>query len=218
MTGRSHLISPIQYQLCVVWDNLPVTSSSWCRISTLKNENLWDLGAYWQVPVFWNKLHYSDVMIGPMATPITSLTLVYSTVYSRRRSKKTSKLCITGPLCGEFTGEFPSQRPVTRSFDVFFDLHLKKRLSKQWWGWWFETHRRHNDITVMCMWCATHAHVCYIFGRLIDIISTASGGMGVNDTNLYTRGSMHLHQSIWFAEACKLCQWLTNTNIRWPFK
>ena len=36
-------------------------------------------------------------------------------------------------------GEFPTQRPVTRSFDVFFDLHLNKRLSKQSWGWWFET-------------------------------------------------------------------------------
>ena len=46
---------------------------------------------------------------------------------------------VTGPLCGEFTGpgEFPTQRPVTRSFDVFFDLY--KRLSKQPWGWWFET-------------------------------------------------------------------------------
>ena len=47
---------------------------------------------------------------------------------------------VTGPLCEEFTGpcEFPTQRPVTRSFDVFFDLRLKKRLSKQPWGWWFE--------------------------------------------------------------------------------
>ena len=36
-------------------------------------------------------------------------------------------------------GEFPAQRPVTRSFDVFFDLCPNKRLSKQWWGWWFET-------------------------------------------------------------------------------
>ena len=42
---------------------------------------------------------------------------------------------VTGHLCGEF----PSQRPVTRSFDVFFDLRLIKRLSKQSWGWWFET-------------------------------------------------------------------------------
>ena len=36
-------------------------------------------------------------------------------------------------------GEFPTQRPVTQSFDVFFDLRLNKRLSKQPWGWWFET-------------------------------------------------------------------------------
>ena len=37
------------------------------------------------------------------------------------------------------TCEFPAQRPVTRSFDVFFDPRLYKRLSKQSWGWWFET-------------------------------------------------------------------------------
>ena len=42
---------------------------------------------------------------------------------------------VTGPFCGEF----PAQRPVTRSFNVFLDLRLNKRLSKQWWGWWFET-------------------------------------------------------------------------------
>ena len=48
---------------------------------------------------------------------------------------------VTGPLCGECTGpgEFPTQRPVKQSFDVFFDLHFNKRLSKQPWGWWFET-------------------------------------------------------------------------------
>ena len=50
-------------------------------------------------------------------------------------------------------GEFPTQRPVTRSFDVFFDLRLNKRLSKQWWGWWFETlscplWRHCNDRTI----------------------------------------------------------------------
>ena len=35
--------------------------------------------------------------------------------------------------------EFSTQRPVTRSFDVFFELRLNKLLSKQSWGWWFET-------------------------------------------------------------------------------
>ena len=47
------------------------------------------------------------------------------------------------------TGEFPTQRPATRSYDVFFDLCLNERLSKQSWGWWFETPShplwRHSD-------------------------------------------------------------------------
>ena len=47
-------------------------------------------------------------------------------------------------------GEFPEQRPVTRSFDVFFDLRLNGRLSKQSWGWRFETPprplRRHSNV------------------------------------------------------------------------
>ena len=48
---------------------------------------------------------------------------------------------VTGLCAGNspITGKFPTQRPVTRSFGVFFDLRLNKRLSKQSWGWWFET-------------------------------------------------------------------------------
>ena len=37
------------------------------------------------------------------------------------------------------TGEFPTQRPVTRNFVFFHDLRLNKWLSKESWGWWFET-------------------------------------------------------------------------------
>ena len=36
-------------------------------------------------------------------------------------------------------GEFPTQKPVTWSFDVSLICALNKRLSKQSWGWWFET-------------------------------------------------------------------------------
>ena len=48
---------------------------------------------------------------------------------------------VTGHLCGNSPapGEFPAQRPVTRGFDVFFDLRVNKWLSKQSWGWWFDT-------------------------------------------------------------------------------
>ena len=52
------------------------------------------------------------------------------------------------------TGEFPTQRPVTRSFDVYFDLCPNERLSKQSWGWWFETLSRslwrHRNVTDKC--------------------------------------------------------------------
>ena len=52
-------------------------------------------------------------------------------------------------------GEFPAQRPVTRSFDVFFDLRMGTRLSKQSWGWWFETPSRslsrHCNLVVFCV-------------------------------------------------------------------
>ena len=47
-------------------------------------------------------------------------------------------LCVGNSLV---TGKFPAQRPVTWRFGVF-DLHLNKRLSKQSWGWWFETPSR----------------------------------------------------------------------------
>ena len=56
------------------------------------------------------KTHYSDVIIGAMASQITSVAIVYSTVYSGR-SKKTSKLRVTGLCAGNSpaTGEFPAQ-------------------------------------------------------------------------------------------------------------
>ena len=63
------------------------------------------------------------------------------------------------------SGEFPAQRPVTRSFDVFFDLRPNKRLSKQSWGWWFET-------LLSPLWChrnGSHAiiwTICWPFVNL----------------------------------------------------
>ena len=68
-------------------------------------------------------------------------------------------------------GEFPAQRPVTRSFDVFFDLHPNKPLSKQWWGWWFETLLRslwrHRNGTLSHQYAApqTVLLIIYIPGR-----------------------------------------------------
>ena len=53
--------------------------------------------------------------------------------------------------------------PVTRSFGVFFYLHLHKRLSKQSWGWWFETpsrplcrHSNADDLFESCGYTNPH--------------------------------------------------------------
>ena len=99
---------------------------------------------------------------------------------------------VTDPLCGEFTGpvEFPIQRPVTRSFDVFFDLRPKKRLSKQPWGWWFETlswslWRQCNE---MSWWPflslevhPSSPHVDHGQIMVSEIIQKTPGGYEVND-------------------------------------
>ena len=85
-------------------------------------------------------------------------------------------LRVTGPLCGEFTGpgEFPAQRPVTWSFYVFIDLRLNKRLSKQPWGWWFETPpwswwRQWNDY-----WKTVPMNI----SAYTDFYTTAQGSIG----------------------------------------
>ena len=56
------------------------------------------------------------------------------------------------------TGEFPVQRPVTRKFDVFFDLRPNKRLSKRWWGWWFETPSR-----PLWRYCNANFTICTLY-------------------------------------------------------
>ena len=85
------------------------------------------------------------------------------------------------------TGEFPAQRPVTLSFDVFFDLCLNKRLSKQSWGWWFETtspplwrHRNdvlasqlsgHCDVFSNSLWCQQNVNwSSEILGQCVKFI------------------------------------------------
>ena len=54
---------------------------------------------------------HSDVIMGTMASQITSLNIAYLTIYSRADQKKTSKLRVTGLCAGNspVTGEFPAQ-------------------------------------------------------------------------------------------------------------
>ena len=62
--------------------------------------------------------HYGDIIMGAIASQITSLTIVYSTVYSDADKKNPSKLRVTG-LCA---GNPPHKWPVTRKKFLFDDV------------------------------------------------------------------------------------------------
>ena len=76
------------------------------------------------------------------ATKTSAYLIKYANTWWRHQMETFSALLTICAGNSPVTGEFPAQRPVTRSFDVFFDLRLNERLSKQSWGWWFETQLR----------------------------------------------------------------------------
>ena len=69
----------------------------------------------------------------------TSPLVMQEVTWWRHQMETFSALLVICAGNSPVTGEFPAKRPVTRSFELFFDLSLNKRLSKQSWGWWFET-------------------------------------------------------------------------------
>ena len=70
---------------------------------------------------------------------ILQLVMHFRRTWCRRQMETFSALLAICAGNSPVTGEFPAQRPATRSFDVFFDRRMDKQLSKQSWGWWFDT-------------------------------------------------------------------------------
>ena len=68
----------------------------------------------------------------------------------RHQMETFSALLAIWPGNSPVPGEFRAQRQVTRNFYVFFDLCPNTLLSKQSWGWWFETPSR-------TVWCHRNA-------------------------------------------------------------
>ena len=116
--------------------------------------------SYCMHPEIYTQLYFLDFVMVITSVPFQSHDLLHLFIFFRIASLALRKRAMKGQkdiarwrhqmetysallaVCAgnsPMTGELPAQRPVTRSFDVFFDLHLNKRLSKQSWGWWFET-------------------------------------------------------------------------------
>ena len=102
ITGSDKGLSPVWFQ------NITGLNDEFLSI----NRTTWNTFQKWINKHKQNSflfIHYDDVIMGAIASQITSLTITYWTVY-RRRSKKTSKLRVTGLCAGNSpgTGEFPA--------------------------------------------------------------------------------------------------------------
>ena len=87
-----------------------------------------------------NLIHFGDVTWASWRLEV-SMTRLFVPWWRHQMETFSALLAICAGN-SPVTGEFPTKRPVTRGFDVFLDLHLNKQLSKQSWGWWFETPSR----------------------------------------------------------------------------
>ena len=103
-------------------------------------------------------------------------------------------------ICAENSpvpGEFSAQRPVTRSFDVSFDLRLNKRLSKQWWGWWFETLShplwRHRNVKIENAVCSDF--VPHYGDVIMAAIASQITSLTIVYSTIYSEADQRKHQS-----------------------
>ena len=95
-----------------------------------------DLSGIWRMLyIIWNK-----ITMLYLASSIRCIKLSGKNITRWRHQMETFSALLA--ICAgnsPVPGEFPALRPVTQSFDIFFDMRPNKRLSKQWWAWWFET-------------------------------------------------------------------------------
>ena len=70
--------------------------------------------------------HYNDVIMGAMASQITSLTVIYSTVYSgadQRKHQSSASLAFVRGI-HRWPANSPHKRPVTRKMFPFDDVFM----------------------------------------------------------------------------------------------
>ena len=84
-------------------------------------------GQAWGVPLGVLPPHYNDVIMGSMASQLTSLTIVYSTVYSAADQRKHQSSASLAFVRGIHRGTLnsPHKWPATRKMFPFDDVIMK---------------------------------------------------------------------------------------------
>ena len=97
--------------------------------------------------------HYNDVIMGAVASQMTSLTIVYSTVYSGADQRKQKKPCVTGLRVGNSPGSVnsPHKWPVTQKMFPFDDviMYCLGQLGKYHWFWCSSSSHRRSPVVII---------------------------------------------------------------------
>ena len=111
----------------------------WCHMGIMASEITGNLTVYSIAFSVWQQWQHQSSPVLALCATVLVIFLFFTWSWWCHQMETFSALLSICAGISIVTGEFSAQRPVTRSFDVFFDLCLNKRLSKQSWGWLFET-------------------------------------------------------------------------------
>ena len=115
-----------------------------------------------------NIQHYYDVIMGAMASQITSLTIVYSTVYSsadRRKHQSSPSLAFVRGIHRRPVNS-PHKGPVTRKIFPFDDVIMKHHITQHYC----------SSLPSISYWCHASARSCtavglHIFANLLSYVA-----------------------------------------------
>ena len=165
----------------------------------------------------WNVTGYCDSL---STTKIQSPFLVVNSItvaglaWWRHQMKTFSSLLTFCAGNSPVPGEFPSQMPVTQSFGVFFDLRLNIRLSKQSWGWRFETLScplwRHNNGDSMSQGVCSHANELLLQGYYD--LSTKTKNYFKNSI-MTVRFPVYSEVTLVLGDSFKFCRLVSEANV-----
>ena len=90
-----------------------------------------------QIPLFYPR-HYNGVIMGAIASQMTSFTIVYLTFYSDPDQRKHQSSASLAFVVGNspVTGEFPAQMASNAENVSIWWRHHGSAVKGQQWGWW----------------------------------------------------------------------------------
>ena len=118
-----------------------------------------------------NPLNISGVIMGMMASQITSLIIVYSTVCLSADQRKHQRSASLAFVWGIVTGEFPAQMASSAEmlhFDDVIMIYVANQSSRRWTSWHYDPslYRIRRLIISNCM---RSDHIVLIFSRCLGV-------------------------------------------------